>query len=275
MAGKDGLNMVAGGGESEEELMRGEGGYNGGSVAGEAGGEATGSGGIRRGVGGYNGEAETTGGVSGTGGEVRELIKALEQRIKDLEEKAKATKQSEGNRFELVNIKNMTPNVLKDGTAFRNWREDFERWAGLKVKGLQDILKLVGGSKHWGEAMQEQVDRRLKVLGYLESKEEIEEQLKVALEAYTVPSSEERNIVMAQKGGMRAYLELCKHHDLRTDATANKLRGEIMDLGKPSKTRKEVKESIINLEAKRTRLAEMVKNKSGELQPEWLKTILM
>ena len=32
---------------------------------------------------------------------------------------------------------------------------------------------------------------------------------------------------------------------------------------------------MINLEAKKTRLAEMVKDKSGELQPEWLKTILM
>ena len=99
--------------------------------------------------------------------------------------------------------------------------------------------------------------------------------MKVALEAYTLPTSEERKIVTAQKGGLQAYLELCKHHDLRTDATANKLRGEIMDLGKPSKSRKEVKEGIINLEAKRTRLAEMVKDKSGELQPEWLKTILM
>merc|ERR1711884_569765 len=31
---------------------------------------------------------------------------------------------------------------------------------------------------------------------------------------------------------------------------------------------------MINLEAKRTRLAETVKDKSGELQQEWLKTIL-
>ena len=77
------------------------------------------------------------------------------------------------------------------------------------------------------------------------------------------------------ESGLRAYLELCRHHDLRTDATANKLRAEIMDLGKASKSRKEVKEGLINLEAKKTRLAEMVKDKSGELQPEWLKTILM
>merc|ERR1711994_985824 len=99
--------------------------------------------------------------------------------------------------------------------------------------------------------------------------------MKVALEAYTLPTGEERKIVAAQKGGLRAYLELCKHYDLRTDATANKLRAEIMELGKVSKNRKEVKEKIINLEAKKKRLAEMVKDKSGELQPEWLKTILM
>ena len=46
-------------------------------------------------------------------------------------------------------------------------------------------------------------------------------------------------------------------------------------MGKASRSRKEVKEGIINLEAKKTRLADMVKDKSGELQPEWLKTILM
>ena len=82
----------------------------------------------------------------------------------------------------------------------------------------------------------EEVDSKLKSLGYENDKEEIEEQLKVALEAYTMPTSEERKIVMSQEGGLRAYLELCKHHDLRTDATANKLRGEIMELGKQCKT---------------------------------------
>ena len=145
----------------------------------------------------------------------------------------------------------------------------------MKVKGLQEILKVIGGRKQWSEELQEEVDKKLKALGYLSDKEEIEEQMKTALEAYTLPTSEERKIVTAQKGGLKAYFELCKHHDLRTDASANKLRGEFMELGKPSKTRKEVKENLINLEAKRTRLAEMVKDKSGELQPEWLKTILM
>ena len=48
-----------------------------------------------------------------------------------------------------------------------------------------------------------------------------------------------------------------------------------MELGKACRSRKEVKEGIVNLEAKRTRLAEMVKDKSNELQPTWLKTILV
>ena len=91
------------------------------------------------------------------------------------------------------------------------------------------------------------MDIKLKGLGYEKDKEEIEEQLKVALETYTSPSSEEGKIVTAQKGGLQAYLELCKHHDLRTDASANKLRGEIMALGKPCKDRKEVKDSKTGL----------------------------
>ena len=66
-----------------------------------------------------------------------------------MEAKAKTTKQAEGSKFELVNMKNMTPSVLKDGTAFRSWREDFERYAGLKVKGLQEVLKVIGGRKNW------------------------------------------------------------------------------------------------------------------------------
>ena len=134
---------------------------------------------------------------------------------------------------------------------------------------------MIGGKKQWSSELQEEVDKKLKELGYWEDKEEIDKQMKVALEAYTVPSSEERKIITAQKSGLRGYLDLCKHHDLRTDASANRLRGEIMELGKACKSRKEVKEGIINLEAKRTRLAEMVADKSNELQPTWLKTILV
>ena len=50
---------------------------------------------------------------------VKERIEALEKKIAELEAQIKASKTSESSQFELVNMKNMTPTVLKDGTAFR------------------------------------------------------------------------------------------------------------------------------------------------------------
>ena len=141
------------------------------------------------------------------------------------------------------------------------------------MKGLQEILKEIGGKKVWNSQLEEKVEGQLKQYGYENNKKDIEAQLRVALEAYTTPASEERKIIMAHKSGLVGYLELCKHHDLRTDASANRLRSEIMELGKASKTRKEVKEALINLEAKRTRLA-VVMDPQNELQPAWLQTIL-
>ena len=158
-----GVDKVAGGGESEKELLRGEGGYNGGTEGGRPGGDANGSGDVRRGGGGYEGGAGSE--TRDSGNFVQGRIDALEKRIKELEQKAEDSKRSEGGKFELVNVKNMTPTTLKDGTAFRVWREDFERWAGLKVRGLQEILKLIGGRKSWGEELKGMAEKRLKDLG--------------------------------------------------------------------------------------------------------------
>ena len=66
----------------------------------------------RRGEGGYEGEARTDvagragGGEGGTYGEdfVRTKFEQMEKRIKELEEKLETKKQSEGSRFELVNM---------------------------------------------------------------------------------------------------------------------------------------------------------------------------
>merc|ERR1712026_631735 len=143
------------------------------------------------------------------------------------------------------------------------------------VRGMQEVLKWLGGRKEWNNELEEMLKVKLEEQGLGKKKEKIEAQMKIALEAYTQPASEERKIITAQKGGLRGYLELCKHHDLRTAASANRLRSEIMELGKACKSRKEVKEGLINLEAKRTRLAEMVTDKNNELQPTWLKMILV
>ena len=48
-----------------------------------------------------------------------------------------------------------------------------------------------------------------------------------------------------------------------------------MNMGTPCKSRKEVKETMINLEAKRTKLKEMAKSEEDELQDGWMKTLLI
>ena len=143
MSGKGGVDKVAGGGgDSDEELVRGEGGYNGGSAAEGVSGEARGSGTVRRGVGGYERDAE-----AGNGGgpqeevSVKNRVEILERKIKELEGRLKETKSEE---VEFVDRKQMRPNVPKDGTTFRVWREEYERWSGLKLKGMQEVLKWLG-----------------------------------------------------------------------------------------------------------------------------------
>ena len=184
---KDGVDKVARDGDTDDEL--GGGGYEGGTASVAAGGEAQGE--ARRGGGGYD---------SGADGEVKRLISALEKRIKQLEDEAKTMKKelerkaksSEGGRYELVNVKLMTPSTLKDNSTFRTWREEFERYVGLKVRGMQDVLKLIGGKRQWGTDLQEEVNKMLKELGYWEDRNEIDSQMRVALEAYIIPTREEK-----------------------------------------------------------------------------------
>ena len=68
---------------------------------------------------------------------------------------------------------------------------------------------------------------------------------------------------------------MCKHHDQRTDASGNKLSIEIIELGKPCKSMKEVKECIVDLESKRNKVTEMAMGAKDELQTTRLKIILM
>ena len=131
---KDGVDKVARDGDTDEELG-GRGGYEGGAETGEAVGGAQGSGARRRGVGGYDGEPGSAGGSEGSGN-VQRRIAALEKEIEIMKEKIKRSTQGESSKYELVNQKQMTPTILKDGATFRTWREEFERWSGLKVKGM-------------------------------------------------------------------------------------------------------------------------------------------
>jgi len=166
-------------------------------------------------------------------------VAILENKLIEMEGMIKEKKRDE---IEFLDAKQMRPEVLKDGTTFKIWREEFDRWAGLKVKGMQEIMRWLGGRKEWSDEVEKHIEAKLKESGHEKVKNEIDAQMRIALEAYTTPASQERKIVLAQPGGLRAYLELCKHHGLRTDASANRLRGEIMELGKPCRNRKEVRE---------------------------------
>merc|ERR1712026_69716 len=128
------------------------------------------------------------------------------------------------------------------------------------VRGMQEVLKWLGGRKEWNNELEEMLKVKLEEQGLGKKKEKIDAQMKIALEAYTLPASEERKIITAQKGGLQGYLELCKHHDLRTDASANRLRSEIMELGKPCRSRKEVREEEMG---KRMRTRKRKRNGRG------------
>ena len=109
VGGRDGVDIRAGGGvfdEVDEDLRRGEGGYE-------------------------DGAETNPGGVGEVSGAVKRLIEALEKRIKELEKQVQTMRGN--NALEFVNVKQMTPTVLKEGVAFRIWREEFERWSGIKV----------------------------------------------------------------------------------------------------------------------------------------------
>ena len=95
MSKKNGIDVVAMDGDTDEDIAGG-GGYDGGSAAEGAGREASGSGTSRRGVGGYERDAE-----AGNGGgpqeevSVKDRVEILERKIRELEAKLKEAKTEE------------------------------------------------------------------------------------------------------------------------------------------------------------------------------------
>ena len=81
-----------------------------------------------------------------------------------MEEEGKR-KDSKAEEVEFVDIKQMRPNVLKDGTTFRVWREEFERWSGLRVRGMQEVLRWLGGRKEWNSELEGMLKGNLEEYG--------------------------------------------------------------------------------------------------------------
>ena len=71
---------------------------------------------------------------------------------------------------------------------------------------MQEVLKCLGGQKEWTSEVKEKISKMLEQYGQKGKDKEIGRQLKVALETYTSPTSEERKIVVAQEDGLKSYL---------------------------------------------------------------------
>ena len=87
--------------------------------------------------------------------------------------------------------------------------------------------------------------------------DDVKRRLQVALDTYA--DGEAKKIANASGGdGLRSWQSLCSTYDLKTDAGENKLRVEMMGMvTKPAKNLKEVRQFMVDLEAKRMKLTEI------------------
>ena len=153
---------------------------------------------------------------------------------------------------EFVDLKQMRPEKLTKPEEFRGWRDSFENYCELVENGIKEVLRKIGNER------KEMSEDEMKQACGGKDKHELDRRLHNALLGYT--EGEARRLVRtAGVGqGLRAYQDLCRYYDLKTDASENKLTCELLGMaGKPAKNLKEVRQMMIDMEARRTRLEEM------------------
>jgi len=76
---------------------------------------------------------------------MEESVKEVEKRLKDeMEEVRKRTLEENVNKKQtLVNIKMMTPSVYKEGSSWKEWREEIEDYTDEVYEGMAEELKRV------------------------------------------------------------------------------------------------------------------------------------
>ena len=72
-------------------------------------------------------------------------VKEVEKRLKEEMEEVKKVTSEESNakRQTLVNIKMMTPSVYKEGSSWKDWREEIEDYTDEVYEGMAEELKRV------------------------------------------------------------------------------------------------------------------------------------
>ena len=81
-----------------------------------------------------------------TEGEKRmeEIVKDVEKRLKEeMEQVSKNAEEKDTKRQTLVHIKMMTPSVYKEGSSWKDWREEIEDYADEVCEGMAEELKRV------------------------------------------------------------------------------------------------------------------------------------
>ena len=172
-----------------------------------------------------------------------------------------------GGGKEFVDLKQMRPEKLKTAEEFRPWRKAFENFCELVEQGMKEVLKKIGNQR------KELTEMEMRAVCGGKDKEELDRRLHNALLGYT--EGEAKRLVEAAGAGqgLKAYQELCMYYDLKTDASENRLMCELLGMAsKPAKNLKEVRQLMVEMEAKRMRLEEM----GGEVpRPKSLRAILV
>ena len=208
--------------------------------------------------------------VEGLGMGAAERIAGIEKRMLDVEAGFKATTTAvtskidelrgatkadagRGGGDEFVDKKQMRPEKMKEGSAFKRWREGFENYCEMVEPGMKMILRKVGNRK---EDMDEE---KMKMIAPGKDLNSLKRRLQNALVAYAEGTDEAKKIVDATpEDGIASWQNLCRCYDVKTDASENMLRLEIMGMAaKPGKSLKEVRQLMVELESKRMRLNEV------------------
>ena len=153
---------------------------------------------------------------------------------------------------EFVDLKQMRPENLKSAEQFRHWRETFENYCELVESGVKEILKKIGNGRG------KMSDQDLKDACGQKNVEELNRRLSNALVGYTEGEAKRIVKTAGAGNGMQAYQELCSYYDLKTDASENKLQAELLGMAsKPAKNLKEVRQMLVDMESRRTKIEEM------------------
>ena len=208
--------------------------------------------------------------VEGLGVGAAQRIAGIEKRLMDVEGGLKTTTSAVASRFEeiqgkmktdagksggeeFVDKKQMRPEKMKEGSAFKKWRESFENYCEMVEPGMKMILRKVGNRK---EDMDEE---KMKGLAPGKDINSLKRRLQNALVAYAEGTDEAKKIIDASpEDGIVSWQNLCRCYDIKTDASENILRVEIMGMAaKPGKSLKEVRQLMVELESRRMRLNEV------------------